>query len=219
MVHPETKCSKPKTFAVIDHIEEINSPSLNKSFDDYDKQFFYSEAWAARNLDPSNITFNYPLVTSCYINSQIIGKGSKDRISRTTVHLNCFDILRDDCKTDECNTRTHHEIETDCLGVLINILHYIDNVVIAEYKGEVGFYNQDWLKYRYDTFQEPYKVLRRAQIFTDSVDAIFAQQYETGIEFTYGAQMKLDIRVTHCANTEYNFSIAEPLKNIGGCCG
>lgn len=218
MVHPDIKCIKPKTFAVIDHIEEINSPSLNKSFDDYDKQFFYSEAWSARNLDPHNITFNYPLVTTTYINSQIISKGNKDRLSRTTVHLNCFDTIKDECKITECNTRTHHEIETDCLKVLINILHYLDDVYIAEYKGELGFYNRGWLDYRKETFDEPIKLLRRAQIFTD-LDNIFAQQYETGIEFTYGAQMKLDIRVAYCADTNYNFNIAEPLKKIGGCCG
>lgn len=219
MVHPDNLCYRPKTFAVIDHIQEINVSSLKKSFDDYDKQFFWSESWRANNLEPNNVTFNYPMVTATYINSTLPVNGTKGKKIRANVHLNCFDIISDDCKEILCSNRASHEIERDCLQVLVNIMHYLENIVIAEYKGEINLYNKDWLEYRKNCNNESYKIIRKALVFADVAEPVYASQYETGIEFTYGALVKLSLAIDLCAETNYNMTISEPLKKITTCCG
>lgn len=198
---PNTKCNYPETFAVLEDNTNLDSSNLTKRFVDFDKGFFFSRAWEARNRDPNQVTFDYPVVGAKYYASTLNSIKAKTIQVKDNVTLGCYDVLQNNCKPDCCGERAKHEIERECLETLINVISYLNNVVVAEIDGSINYYNTWWLE-KFAQEGGEYKKLQPAQLFVNQ-DNIYTYKAETGIDHIYGMEIRLDLRTQICADSDY----------------
>ena len=213
-------CHIPKTFGVIQHISDMNSPNLSKSFDDYDKGFFYSERWRASGLNPNNVIWDYPLVAANYYSGLVSSFSAGSIPISNNITIGCYDIHRDHSHCNKptiCNQRLPHEIESDCEKTLVQILTYIDSVVLAELNGVEGYYSENYLAYK-KLNGSTYRILARPKIYSSRGAPFYITHPDTGIEYTYGAEVRIDILTQYCPSNDLDFRDGETLNKIV-CCG
>lgn len=214
-------CQIPKTCGVIQHLSDMNLPNLGKTFDDYDKGFFYSERWRSAALNPNNIIWDFPLVAANYFSGTISGFNTGNSQVRNNVTVGVYDIVRDPSKTPTgtvCNQRLAHEVESDCEKALIQILNYVDTAIFAELNGVPNYYAEPYLQYR-KANGATVKVISRPKIISSSGSPFYITHPDTGIEYTYGAEVRVDVLTNFCPSNDLDMKGREELVKITSCCG
>lgn len=210
--YPLDQKVKPKTFAVIQNLSDLNESNLRKTFDDYDKGFFFSEQWAAADLHPDNITWAYPIVCTDLFSGTISGVESKSPAITNNITLRVLDTK--DIGADDLPMRTYHEIEQDCSMILVNVLRYFQGVILAEVDGEVDYYHEGLLV----ATNTEYRKVASPNIFKTAKEPFYFAPMDTGIENTIGKEIRLDLNTSLCTSDAWNFANPVTARKLS-CCG
>lgn len=142
---------RPNTFAVIEDMKDLTSESLGKSIMDHNKPHFYSRKWDTSQLNPSALSWDFPAVMVLENDSSL------DKI----FIKNCPEINRefemyclipewnscDNCPKAEVGYKTISELYTDAEKMMIYLLSYLKNCIVASASGsQERLYNKAWLE-------------------------------------------------------------------------
>ncbi len=203
---------RPKTFAVIKHLTDIDASNLNMNFEDYDKGFFYSEQWGASGLNTSNIIWSYPLVAVDLFSGTVQDLRTKSPKIMNSISVKVLDVISE--FRSAADMRSPSEIEMDCSKILLYITKYLANVILAEVDGEQEYYNEEYLV-RTNT---EYVKKGEPQLLPVSKEPFYFSPYDTGIDKTYGVELRLEMPTGICLDQAFVFTDIIPTRKLN-CCG
>ena len=212
MYYPLDQKVKPKTFGVIQHISDLNMDNLGKTFDDYDKGFFYSEQWSAAALHPDNIIWSYPIVCVDLFSGTVSDIEKKAPSITSNVTMRVLDAK--DRQQDDLELRTYHEIEQDCSKIMMNVLRYFNDIIIATVDGVEDYYHEGFLVATGKTYTE----IRKPNIFKRRGEPMYFNPSDTAIDNVIGKELRLDVITSVCTSDNWNFSEPVPNRKLA-CCG
>ena len=112
--------NRPNTFAVLQEKIDWSTENLGKTIEDKDLPYFYSRLWQNKGYNPSDIAFNFPLVSLIEIDAEYI----EDRHIKYNFQLAVLDKLDINCKT----SRKPQQIEAYTEQIIQNIFSYFKEV-------------------------------------------------------------------------------------------
>jgi len=219
----DLKCQYPQSFAVISHYSDLNAPNLGKTVHDLRENYFWSRAWDAKNNNPKEITFAYPLGAVQHFNFEAFYMGRKNSKVCHNLTLGVYDVIQPPCVpgTPDCNpckSRNFHQIETDTEAILFKALSYLKVIQKATIDGgPEGYYAKPYLDYLKTTDAVVNILVPKVQFIDDS-EPFYGVRADTGIDTTVGTEVRIKLCTNVCFDDEYNFDNVEPITQIG-CCG
>lgn len=221
--HPKStvNCLFPQTFAVINHIGDLNLPNLGKTVNDHKEGYFYSRAWKASNYNANNIVWAYPLVAVQNYSFEV-----HEFLGRPIVYQNLtlgvYDVLESPCSSgldcQRCKSRSVNKIETDTEYILFNILKYVKNIEYAVVRGERGLYSSYFLDYLETTVDsKPTGRVKHSPIYKTS-EAFYGVRVDTTVDKIFGTEISLKVATGFCETTDFDFVDTIPLRGLTECC-
>ena len=223
------KCHQPQTFAVMDSKSVLNTENLGKTPCDRLKPFFFSRLWHNKKYNPSELSFEWPLVAVFEMSADIEDLNTPKQSNCYSIQLMVLDQYKDDCTKGSCQGcvgRVKNEIFTDTETMLYNILTYMKYLEWVKIGDEWRLIHSDLLDY-YETIPGfiytkdasgiGYKVsdmFRRKNAATQSF-----RIEGTSSSNLWGTAIYLKLCVPYCSDYEFDFSnIDKGLIPDVGCC-
>lgn len=217
----ELKCNYPQSFAVISHYSDLNAANLGKTIHDHRENYFWSRAWDAKNNNPSELTFNYPLAAVQHYNFESYSVRKNSKICHNLT-LGVYDVIEPSCVpgTPDCNpckNRNFHQIETDTEAILFRALRYLKDIQKASIDGVEGYYAKPYLDYLKTTMCHVNIITPKIQFIDDS-EPFYGVRADTGIDMVVGTEVRIKVCTNVCYDDKYNFEKVAPVTQVG-CCG
>lgn len=219
----ELKCKYPQSFAVISHYSDLNASNLGKTIHDHRENYFWSRAWDAKNNNPNDITFNYPLAAVQHYNFESFYIGRKNSKVCHNLTLGVYDVIQPPCapgtpNCDQCKNRNFHQIETDTENILFRALSYLKVIQKATIDdGPEMYYAKPYLDYVKTTNCMVNILMPKIQFIDDS-EPFYGVRADTGVDSVVGTEIRIKVCTNTCFDNDYNFEKITPTTQIG-CCG
>jgi len=135
-VHDE-KCKRLHTWAALENMSDLNAENLAKVPLEREKVYFYSRSWAKSEFNPSNVTFDYPVMVAVEEDIPLDGF-LMDGPMKTCYNLNIafLDKFDEACSKKgtgctDCAKRNRYEIYRDTEIFLRVFESYLRGLVIT----------------------------------------------------------------------------------------
>ena len=225
MAHPkrEWRCKAPQSYAILQHISDLDTPNIRKTLHDLREGYVYSAAWAARGYTPNDVIFDYPIVGVSHYNGTVVDVFKKNMKVCPNITIGVYDVLQEPCVGEDCNEcsqRNFHQIETDTEAILWNIVSYLGHIVKAEINGaEAQYYSKYYIEYMESQGAVINCLVAKVPMFQiDESDGYFIRA-DTGIDKILGTELKIKVCMPICTEEDFNFSQVDCSKQITSCCG
>lgn len=225
------KCNQLQTFRVLEQGGggQLTAANFGATFCDRSKPYFWSRAWHNSGYK-EKIIFDFPVLsvieTNYTLERPLDFRGSRCYDFNITV----LDKYTADCekgKCSGCNGRTINEIYEDTETLLFQALSFLSGIVEATLpNGTTGFFNRAMLEgwvtagFISSDYSTGYGL---GDKLTQGVKNATAYKASVPAEGLYGNSITLNMCLTPCEVTEYNFNNSDlvDISQQGGCtnCG
>jgi len=223
------KCLQPQTFALLDSDDALNEKTLGKVICDKNKPYYYSRLWDNMNYNPSKISsWEYPLVTLFEQAGDLKGLHTRQQELTYTYQISVIDNLKETGQQATCHGcagRVVNDLYRDTEEILMNVLHYLDDVVVAFVDGANRLYNAKHFEYLIDegiitgTIDDK----ATAKFTSDNKNDNTARAFHRTEPFiinakVYGTTTTIRFTLPNCKTMEFDFRNGKTEIPDKGCC-
>lgn len=224
------KCLQPQSFAVLESRSVLNTENLAKTPCDRLKPFFFSRLWLNKKYNPSDLSFDWPLVAIFEQSGTVNNLNFATQTNEYNIQVVVLDQYKDDCTKGSCqgcSGRVKNEIFTHTEEILFNILSYFKELEFVKLaSGEWKLVNKalynilketEGLISEHDSTLQGNKIATAISRLNSNAATFRVDDYSTSN--LWGSGINLTLSVPYCHTHVYDFSsIDKGIIHDIGCC-
>lgn len=223
----DLKCLQPQTFRVLAYDAEIAFDGMGATVCDAEKPYFFSRQWEADKRNPNKISAPYPVVTAFAQDGSLKDPFQKISTQSTVLTIAAWDKYdKEKCQAGRCtgcDSRTPNEIFRDTAQILINVLSYLREVVLATTNVDPDdrLYHLGMLEAMktagiITSYTRIGMLLNDLSAFNRTVDMRPAERVA---DLLFGTYVNINFTQQNCASVDWNFAALDQgvLAQEAGC--